>query len=91
MSIFSQGARELEKKIRYLTCISGTVKYEVQFRNVWYKASCHDTLSYDRIRENEELLPTQRGSGGLTYLQALKALYRKGVPEKDWKGRKTAE
>lgn len=79
-------ANELEDRIRHLTCISGTVKYEILYRNVWYKASCHDTLSYDRIQEDSEIERNKRGTGDLTYVQALKNLYRQGVPRRDWRG-----
>lgn len=79
-------AKEYEAKLRHVRCINGVVHYELLFRGRWFYVKSHDTLSSDRIKERNFMLNEEKGSGGLTYKQALRNLYNQGKPTRLWKG-----
>ena len=73
--------KQLEDARSGISCSAGTVRYSIKYRGKWYRCECNDTISFDRIRQCDEITDNQKGVLGLTYKQALYALYRAGLKQ----------
>lgn len=74
--------KQLEDSLTGISCSAGVVRFGIKYKGRWYtRCVCNDTISFDRIRQRDNLSDSQMGTYGLTYKQALSTLYRAGLKQ----------